>query len=143
MRKKCLLVSGLVALCTGAANAQSTLGEILDQGAKKITKEEWVAMLPVTTSGVWPSGTGEAALTFKPDGTISGNARHYPSGSTSSAYGTWTVDDTGKVCIDERFSSWPNTHQECSIRYRLGDQHFRIVSDPDRSAKVIKTSLSK
>jgi hypothetical protein len=154
MKQECLLISAIALACAGSAYAQSTLGEILDGGAKKITKEEWMAMLPVKTTDFWPGSVGETELTYKPDGSIFGNAYHYASGSSSPATGTWTVDDSGKVCIAQRntgsgFQSW----EECSIRYQLGDKYFRIVtsatrgriagSDSDRSTKIIKAPISK
>jgi len=143
MNKRAIVLGAITLAFAGLVFAQATVGELLDKGAKKIGKEEWLAMLPITTSGVWPDGKGEAQLTFKPDGTFSGNARHYPSGTSSGAYGTWKVDEVGKVCIDERFYAWPSTHQECTVRFKLGEEFFRAPSDSDRSAGTVKTTLTK
>ena len=86
-------------------------------------------------------------FTYNPDGTLVGKLFDYASGSGVEADGTWTVDDSGKVCTSHRNVApppgWRAGVEECSIRYRLGDKTFRIVSDPDRSAKIIKTVISR
>jgi hypothetical protein len=148
MNHKCLLISAVALVCAGSAWGQSTLGEILDQGATKISKEEWMARMPVTTSDIWPASVGrrgETQYTYNVDGTLSGSLYDYTSATSSDGNGTWTVDDSGKVCTVQRNSApgWPSSYRECSIRYQLGDMYFRIVSDPDRSAKIMKTVISK
>jgi hypothetical protein len=147
MNRKCLLISAVALACAGSTQAQSTLGEILDRGATKITKEEWMARLPVTITDFWPAyRRGETQFTYNPNGTLVGTLFDYTSASTTEADGTWTVDDSGKVCTFHRNlagAPWPAGREECSIRYQLGDKTFRIVSDPDRSAKIIKTVISK
>jgi hypothetical protein len=118
------------------AYGQTTLGELLDKGGKKLLKTEFVAMLPASLSGVWPDGKGEADVMFKPDGTFSGSARHYSSNSTSGSYGTWDMDENGKSCIVEKLPGWNTTHKGCTFRFLLGDQLFSSPSDSDRNAKV-------
>lgn len=116
---------------------QTTLGEILDKGAKKILKAEFVALLPASFSGVWPDGKGEVDVIFKPDGTFSGSARHYASGSISGSYGTWEMDENGKSCVVEKLPGWNTTHSGCVYRFLLGDDLYSSGSDSNRDIKVI------
>jgi hypothetical protein len=148
MEHKCLLLAAIALACAGLTRAQSTLGEILDRGATKISKDEWLAKLPVTTTDFWPAGRrGETQFRYSPDGTLVGTLFDYASGTSTDAAGTWTVDDAGKVCTSHRNLApppgWRAGAEECSIRYQLGDKTFRIVSEPERSAKIIKTVVSR
>lgn len=144
MALKNLVVATVATLaCLGMAHGQSTLGEILDKGARKLTHEDFVAMLPATNFVVWPSGGGEAETVYKADGTFSGSARHYASGSISGSYGTWKVDQTGKFCVDEKLPGWNRTYQDCNFRFKVGDQVFDSPSDTDRDAKLNKRKISK
>lgn len=132
-----LLLAAFAIAFSGCTFAQTTLGELLDKGAKKLFKPEFVALLPGSVSGVWPDGKGEVDVVFKPDGTFSGNARHYASGSTSGSYGTWDMDENGKSCIVEHLPGWNTTHKGCTFRFLFGNDLYSSSSDSDRDAKVI------
>ena len=74
MKFRLLAVTVVVAgLASANALAQANLGELLDMGAKKLSKEELVALL----SGANMSGeTRDGAVydvTYKPNGTYSGS----------------------------------------------------------------------
>jgi len=129
-------IGGIFSL--GVASAQGNLGALLDMGAKKISKVEYVTSLPVTSYSVWPDGKGEEVLTYFPDGKISGTEKQYTSGATSGATGKWTMTASGKICTSVRFTSWPGTHEECRFLFRLGDDFFISMSDSARAAPVQK-----
>ena len=134
----CLSVVGLL----GSTHAQENLGELLDKGAKKVSKDEWNALLPVNVSQIWLSKNGAIALTYKADASHSGNAHHFPSGTSSGVYGTWKVDENGKICIDEKFSN-SNWRPDgfCFFLFQLDGQPFISDSDSDRSARISKAIL--
>lgn len=141
--KKALVASLVTMAFAGSAAGQTTLGEILDKGAKKLSHGDFVAMLPATSFVVFPSGSGEAEVVYKADGTFSGSARHYGSGTTSGSYGTWKVDESGKFCVDENLPGWSKTYQDCNFRFKVGDELFDSPSDSDRNAKLNKRKITK
>ena len=157
LRKHWLVsIGGIFSL--GVASAQGNLGALLDMGAKKISKVEYVTSLPVTSYSVWPDGKGEEELTYFTDvmvidddrtsggaitfpqfcSTVSGTEKQCTSGATSGATGKWTMTASGKICTSVRFTSWPGTHEECRFLFRLGDEIFVSMSDSARAAPVQK-----
>ena len=142
-RYKMLLAVSLTAAFT-YAHAQSTLGELLDAGAKKLTKEQIVsAMAGTKITGPTSSGRAEMNIDLNTDGTLSGYLTSLQGGSTSGTIGKWTVDTNGKACIDERLTAWNMNHQECWFSYVLGEEYFRTVTDSeDRDTKVVKKSTT-
>jgi hypothetical protein len=137
MMKKSLLLAAVGLAWLGSASGQSTLGEILDKGAKKLFRPEFVALLPASVSGVWLDGNGEASVVYEADGTFSGMARHYGSNTTSGSFGTWNMNETGIVCIVEQLPGWRTSHKECQFRFLLGDDLYYSPSDSDRNAKAL------
>ena len=127
----------------GSAQAQDNLGGLLDKGTTKLSKEEWMAILPVSVSYIWLSKNGNFELTYKGDGTHSGNAQHFPSGTSSGAYGTWKIDEGGKICIVEKFSnSYWTTSDFCYFLFKLDGQMFASDSDTDRNARISKAVVN-
>lgn len=92
-------------------------------------------MLPLTVSGLTSTGNAEFKLTFKADGTLLGHVRTLE-GATSGTFGTWTIDDDGKRCIDETLSAWNMKVQECAYTMKLGDKYFATRTATDRSRKI-------
>lgn len=137
MHKRLLVFVGCI-FSLGCAHAQSNLGELLDLGAKKIHKAEYVSTLPSTVYSVWPDGKGERVLTFFPDGKISGNEKHYASGATSGSIGKWTMTDSGKICTSVRFTSWQGSREECRYVFRVGSDTYITLSDTARATPVQK-----
>ena len=137
MRKPLLVFIGFL-FTLGGAQAQSNLGELLDLGAKKILKAEYLTTLPATVYAVWPDGKGERVLTFSADGKISGNEKHYASGSTSGSVGKWTMTDSGKICTSVRFTSWQGSREECRYFFRVGSDIYITLSDTARATPVQK-----
>ena len=92
----CAILMGLVST---TVLAQNTLGELLDVGGKKLSKEGVTAALGgAHVTGASKLG-GQLDYVYKADGTFSGNATN-SQGRGSGVFGTWTVDDSGKLCAD-------------------------------------------
>ena len=140
MRNPLLVLIGCL-FSLGGAHAQSNLGELLDLGAKKILKPEYVASLPTTVFAVWPDGKGERRLTFFPDGKITGNEKHYASGATSGSVGKWTMTDSGKICTSVRFTVWQGSREECRYFFRVGSDVYITLSDAARATPVQKQTI--
>jgi hypothetical protein len=87
----------LMGLSTTSALAQKSLGDLLDGGAKKLSKEAVQSAI----SGAQVSGTSTTGAAtdynYKPDGNFSGNLRT-SDGWTTGTVGTWSVDDRQVVC---------------------------------------------
>ena len=130
----------LSALCVllGAvslAHAQSTLGELLDRGARKLTPAEASSAAPLHV--VRQSPDSDALMTMHPDGTVRGVVHNKQGHGSSEAVGTWTMDDSGLRCVDVTLPAFNNMYwKTCGYTYRLGEQLYAAPSDSDRAAPV-------
>lgn len=136
MNAKKSVAALVLTLCAAAVQAQSTVGELLDKGAKKLGKDDYVALFPATIFAVWPTKQGEEEVFFKPDGTLSANGRHYQSNTTSPGTGTWTVDESGKWCISKYWSTWNTSSKACWFGFVVGNEYYFSASDTDRGARA-------
>ena len=133
-----------IGLTSASALAQNNLGELFDMGGKKLSKQELVAAL----SGANLSGETSAGSVFqsdyKADGTYSGSFTAPQTKRNGTTYGTWTVDDTGKVCIDGTIRLYEVQSQKaCVFYFKNGDQYYISPSDSDRGAFVAKREIKK
>lgn len=126
--------------CVGCATqpAGPTLGELLDKGAVRQSqaqvKEQLVGRKLNTVS---PSGQANVDLTFASDGTFSGVVRSLTSaGAISKSSGTWTVDESGKWCMDETLHDWNMKNKYCHYMYFLDDKLIVSESANDRTARA-------
>lgn len=106
------------------AQAQSTVGEVLEKGGQLVSKADFLEMMPMRIQSKWPNQQGEEELFFSVDGKITGTGHHYASRSDSPAAGTWAVEDDGKVCTPKRFTAWNNSTNNCWYFYRLNNEFF-------------------
>jgi hypothetical protein len=139
-------VTAALLLIVPPVAAQSTLGEVLDAGATRMSADDFrneivqrvlVGPSPVATGAAsgsdWPTeilyaGNGTVAVSFL-RGLISG---------------AWKFDDSGKVCTELRtvatnFNAvfpW-----RCQVWFKLGDRYFVADSDWDRSARVVSRTV--
>lgn len=131
-----------LSLAISVVHAQNTVGELLDAGGVKITKDQQIALVSGTNvSGLSASGRAEMNVDFKADGTFSGVLTAKGPGGTSPTIGKWSVDDNGKMCTDERMTAWNMQHKACFYSYRLGEANYRTTSDSeDRGTKILKST---
>lgn len=130
-------LAAALALAAAAASAQSTVGELLDQGGQKLLKTDYAQMAPFRVKYIWFQGGGEGDILFNADGTLSGSEYHYSSRSETPATGSWTVDETGKWCVKKNLSVWNRNTDVCWYGFRSGDQYYGTLSE-DRAARVGK-----
>lgn len=146
MNYQALLVGiTIVALSGGTALAQNTLGDVLDAGGKQLTKGEVLTTLGgATVSGPTPDG-GMVDVNFKADGTLSGTVQAGLAGNdrVGGIYGKWTVDETGKICLDVTIKIRDSRQlKPCFFYYRVADQFYVTNSDSsDRSTPVLKRTI--
>jgi len=138
----CVLLS---ILTSTSALAQSTLGELFDSGAKKLSKDEVLSAVSGNTiSGPSKSG-GEFHADYKSDGSYTGYRKGYtgsPQPLAIGEFGTWTVDETGKWCTHFIYGGYKQ-RTNCGYLFRMGDQYYGSDSDTDRSAPVRLRTLQK
>lgn len=124
--------------------AQSTVGELLDGGAKKMTKEEATAYL-AGFKLVGPTRSGEVLmnLDLKADGSFSGNVVQPVRAISSGTSGKWVVDGAGKTCAEGRLFAWNMNFKECFFAYQLGDVVYRTLSDSDDRYTTVRKALEQ
>jgi hypothetical protein len=132
-----------IGLTSATALAQNNLGELLDMGGKKLSKEELVATLSAANlSGETREGSSYQS-DYKADGTFAGSFVS-PQKRNGTSYGTWAVDDTGKVCTDGTIRLYEVRQQKtCVYHFKNGDQYYISPSDSDRGAFVLKRTIKK
>ena len=140
----------VAALGFGNAHAQRTLGEALDKGAVKLTKAEWISMMPYKDRGpgfssVVVPGSPDTQLVFTLDGKMRGWGRNQIRFDIS---GRWKIDEAGKFCVDETYyaySALQGSYEGCYITFKLGANIFLVAADSEsnRSAKVIMRTAEK
>lgn len=144
-KRKAISLALTLALFTTGAQAQSTLGELLDKGFKKMTKGEFVtAVSGAKISAVRADGV-ELEYGFNADGSIAGKwystramGDNLGQGTFS---GTWSVDDDGKVCTITM--SRGGQTNACGFWFRNGDEYYSSGSASDRDAAAGKRVFKK
>ena len=141
---RCSLIVGLslLGLTSTAAMAQNSLGDLLDGGAKKLSKEAVQSALSgAQVSGKSTSGA-DTEYRYKADGSFSGNLQN-SEGWRSGAVGTWSVDDGGKLCSEWTLTGNSKRLKGCGFLYAKSDQIYYTESDSDRSAPIYKRVIKK
>jgi hypothetical protein len=137
-----LLLSAALLLSANLVYSQATtLGAILDQGAKKLNADEAKALIAGTTTTAQP---GNATITtqYKADGSI--DASFQGTALRSSGGGAWKVEPDGKYCGQV---SWSNSQLKpfnaCGYVFLVGDKTFVSASDSDRNAAANPREFKK
>lgn len=118
--------------CAGVAQAQTTLGALLDQGARKLTATEAGRLAPLGV--VRQVADSDTVVMIYPNGTVVGSVTNKQGHGSSEARGTWTMDTNGRRCVDVDLPGFNMKWKQCAYTYRLGEQLFAAASDSDRSA---------
>jgi hypothetical protein len=129
----------------GAAYGQSTLGEVLDKGGRKLNRGELTTLLPGASSSGLNGDGHHLHVSYKADGTMSGSMTFNSGqffGRTVGLFGNWNLEEDGKVCAQVRSTSGPQSTL-CSYMFRLGDEVYVIPSEVDRSARATLRNLRK
>lgn len=131
-------------LCATGAQAQSTVGELLEKGGALVSKDDFASMLPLRAEGQWPNRQGEEVLYFSVDGKITGTGFHYASRTESPAVGSWAVEADGKICKPQKFTAWPNSStNNCYYMFKLGSDYYSTVKNEAGSAIRKMKSVAK
>lgn len=141
--KLCTIIGGIIVLglVSTTAFAQTTLGDLLDAGGKKLSKEGLQAALSgARVSGKTATGAATVESDFKADGTYSGTAT---STQGASGYvGTWSVDDSGKLCV-EFTRTRGGRDKQCGYYFAIADRYYVSESDSERGSPLIERTIKK
>jgi hypothetical protein len=139
-RARITFAAFLALSCTGTL-AQSTLGELIDAGFRKMTKDDFAAtVIGAKVSSYDAAGTLILA-DYKADGTFSG-AWYQQGGGLQGVYsGTWTIDESGKECWKSK-NLWWNT-EGCRFWFRNGDQIYSTSSETERDSRIFKRTVKR
>src|SRR5574343_1707218 len=118
----CLL--GMAVLSAGHVQAQSTVAELTAQGGAQVSKDDFLAMIPMRIQTQWPTRKGEEELFLTADNKITGKGYHYGSRSESAANGNWKVEDDGKVCTPKTFTAWNSSTRLCWYVFQLEQTYY-------------------
>ncbi|WP_139379480.1 hypothetical protein [Zoogloea sp. LCSB751] len=119
-----------------SAQAQTTLGEILDKGGHVLEKDELTkTLVGANFSGVRASG-GTIDASVNADGRIGGYLQN-PGRAALNFIGVWKIADDGRFCFDYKANA-PNTlpATACTYYFQLGDEYFVSSSKSDLAASV-------
>ena len=133
----------LLALSSTGAFAQNSLGDLLDGGAKKLSKDAVKSTLGgAHVSGKSSASSADTEYDYKPDGYFSGNLKA-ADGTWTGVVGTWTVDESGKWCSEWTLTMNGRRFSGCGFLYAKGDDLYYVESDSDKNAKIYKRVVKK
>ena len=143
-----ILGAAIAAFGSGAALAQSTLGDLLDAKAEKLGKDEVQAtIVGANASGPIPGGMN-IDVEYKADGTYAGSYQN-PSGGQGGGraggfFGKWTLGDDGKFCT-EGTGGTGKAIGSCAFFFRLDGQLYIAygASAANRAAVAYKRSVKR
>jgi hypothetical protein len=136
MNKTVAVVCAWLALTSSAfAQQPGSLGELLDQGAQKLSSAEVQSLGDLRV--VRKAADADAYMTMRTDGTVVGVVHNKQGHGSSEAVGTWRVRPDGQRCADIQLPAFRMEMNQCSYTYRLGKDIFFAPSDSDRTVAVI------
>ena len=113
-------------------------------------------MLPHKNFGFGQQSQNRTEVTFTADGKLSGHEQLWdsygydyrrPNSARSSRElkGTWKMDPSGKLCMDQVFGQYEDVYQGCFLMFKLGDNVFYVdpASESDRRATVTRRRIEK
>ena len=132
----------LLAIASTTVLAQSSLGDLLDGGAQKLSTDAVKgAFGGARVTGKSVTGA-DTEYDYKAGGYFSGNLKTADGWSTG-VVGSWTVDESGKLCSEWTLTVNSKRFNGCGFLYAKGDELYYVESDSDRAAKIYKRAIKK
>jgi hypothetical protein len=114
----------IATLASATAFAQNTIGELMAAGGKQLSKDEVLATLSGSSASGQLANGGETQIDWNANGSVSGYMTN-ATGRRGSIYGTWKVDDEGKICRELTIKFYESSQvKDCFPVFRLGDQIY-------------------
>jgi len=146
VRKPATYALGFVAaLLSSVAAAQSTLGDLLDAGATRLSADAFKEEV-VQHTIVGPTSTGGTMeVMYVSNGSIQGKGTapmnpQFP--ILGAVRGEWKIDDADRVCA-AMVMSGTVLPPRCQYWFKLGDAYFISDSDSDRRTKVLQRTIKQ
>ena len=146
----------LAFLSLNPAHAQElfkTLGEFIDKGGIKMSKDELNVVVPGTKHNSRTNAFGLRNWIHDPEGRLTAHGSVKAQGGRAmgreldiTANGTWSVIDPGLYCftIDWNPRNPESTEKRCMTVYKLGDSYYGVASDVDKtSTQMLAFTLQK
>jgi hypothetical protein len=135
----CRQLLGTVLLLTPLPALSQTVGQILDKGAQKLDATALrAAVSGATMRGRLASGFDFTAQ-YNADGTLSATASL--GAKTDTSKGTWTINDAGQLCAEQRFSSGGGS-KTCNFWFKQGEDFYSAPTE-SREQATARRSLSR
>jgi hypothetical protein len=132
--------SALLLWATLAAG-QSSVGELLDAGARRLSAEEFQRELVGRTVAGPISDVSEVELVYMVNGRVLGSGQGRGTRLIMGPVeGSWTVGETGSICSTMTVGMVVMP-KRCQFWFKLGDAYFISDSDSDRSARVLRRTV--
>ena len=124
------------------AQQPATVGDLLDKGGKKLTKDELSKLLAgATVSGIQRGRSGaKFHNTLNDDGSLRGFAVRVD-GSTVGVFGKWSVNEQGQYCVDVRTTSGSKI-EGCSFYFALANSYYSSGTD-DRTESLYEREVKR
>jgi hypothetical protein len=127
----CLL---LLACAAGSAQAEGTLGDLIDRGARRLGAQEIQALGDLRILQQAPDA--DAYMTLRADGSVVGMVHNKQGFGSSEAVGRWEVDAAGRRCSHVELPAFGTSMKHCGFTFQLGREVFFAASESERSALV-------
>lgn len=130
-----------MALASGGVLAQSNLGEVMDKGGTKLSKQDLHALIP---GALWQSTTASGIafkIDMKADQTLVGTGTNAK--GSGPVTGSWAINDQGQLCTKTLIVNFRQTTEACVHVFKLGSDYFGSVSDRDRAAPASRRTYTK
>jgi hypothetical protein len=124
----------VLAGAAGAAQAEATLGDLMDRGARRLDAQEIRALGDVRILQQAPDA--DAYMTLRADGSVVGMVHNKQGFGSSEAGGRWEVDAGGRRCSQVELPAFGTRVQHCGYTFQLGRELFFAASANERSAHV-------
>jgi hypothetical protein len=136
-----LLFSVLIASLGAASAAGRTVGDLLKDGGKQLSRADVVTLYTgATVSGTQLSRPSiKFRVVYKSDGSADGS--YGGPGAYGTVSGKWSVNERGRLCSDLVNSSGGKV-QGCSFLYRQGDLYFAAKTD-DSAEPLVDRSFTR
>lgn len=129
-----LALTCLLAVAPALAQLPTNLGELLDQGAVRLSAAEVRSMGDVRV--LRRAVDADAYMTLRADGTVVGMVHNKQGHGSSEAVGRWELKADGQRCSDVELPAFRMAMQQCGYTYRLGKDIYFAPSEADRAAPV-------
>ena len=142
-----VLAGALTVSSCAFAQSTVTIGELLDRGGRKLTKEEAESLLRGATRSGIQRGRPQTKfqVTLRPDGSVSGSAIDFETQSNyTNVTGKWTINDKGQYCGDLR-NSWgraPTGSGVCFYLFKLGENYYEAPTD-EREEQALERTITR